>query len=91
MVWLLPCTIWLPLAKIGVAMALGLVGLAYRGLKKFPLLKNALVAMSWSAAGLCFSVANFPSARGWVPLGGAIFAVFLAGAIPLFLFSVLKR
>jgi 4-hydroxybenzoate polyprenyltransferase len=71
----------LPLVKWIAAAILGLLGVSYRGLKRFPLLKNVLVALAWTVAALCFSVAVWPPLKVGAPLGAAIFAVFAAGAL----------
>jgi len=77
----LAAALWLPLTTVGVAMALGVVGLAYRSLKKIPLAKTMLIALAWAVAGLGFSVATTPPLAAGLEIGAALFAVFAAGAL----------
>ncbi len=68
-------------SKWAAAAVLGLLGLSYRALKKYPLLKNILVALAWTVAALGFSVAAWPPLQLGALLACAIFAVFAAGAL----------
>jgi 4-hydroxybenzoate polyprenyltransferase len=72
---------WLPLEKIAIAVGLGLLGLGYRRLKKFPLLKTGLIALAWAAAGVGFPVEPLPSLEISLRLGAVLFAMFAAGAL----------
>ncbi len=72
---------WLPLWKIALAGLLGLVGLGYRRLKKWPLGKTVLVAGAWTVAGIGFPVAWDARDLFFAPYGGAFLAVFAAGAL----------
>lgn len=73
--------LWLPMWKIGLAGLLGFVGIFYRELKKWPLGKTWLVAVSWAAAGACFPVAWDARDLLFAPLAGVLLVFFAAGAL----------
>ena len=77
----LSVTAWLPVEKIGLAVGLGLLGLGYRRLKKFPLLKTGLIALAWAAAGVGFPLEGLPPWPISFLLAATLFAVFAAGAL----------
>jgi 4-hydroxybenzoate polyprenyltransferase len=77
----LAITPWLSPEKIALAVGLGLLGLGYRRLKKFPLLKTGLIALAWAGAGVGFPVQPLPPSDIAFRLGVALFAVFAAGAL----------
>ncbi|HTB62502.1 MAG TPA: hypothetical protein VK737_02845 [Opitutales bacterium] len=71
----------LPMWKIVLGMGLGFIGLAYRSLKKWPMVKTVLVAGAWTAAAIILPVDG--SLRDsllqpfWLPL----FALFAANSL----------
>lgn len=71
----------LPVWKILLAAGLGLIGLAYRSLKKWPLCKTLVVAGTWTIAGVSFPINWQGQDLLLAPLGGALLAVFAAGAL----------
>jgi hypothetical protein len=72
---------WLPGWKIGLAAALGLVGLTYRQWKKWPLAKTILVAGAWTTASVCFPLQGDARNLLFSPFAGALFALFAANAL----------
>ncbi len=73
--------VWLPWGKIALAGALGMVGLFYRKLKKWPLSKTLFVAGAWTVAGVCFPIDWQGQDLFFAPFGGALLAIFTAGAL----------
>jgi hypothetical protein len=71
----------LPAAKVGLAVALGVVGLGYRELKKLPLLKTAIIAVAWPVAAVSFSLAPGAPLERTAPVALALTALFAAGAL----------
>jgi 4-hydroxybenzoate polyprenyltransferase len=77
----LATTLWLPIWKIGLALALGCASLAYRQCKQWPLGKTLLVAGAWTAASVAFPVDWNSPERPSPPLILALFATFAANAL----------
>jgi hypothetical protein len=71
----------LPSWKFCLAAGLGLVGLSYRQLKKWPMSKTVLVAGTWTVAGVSFPVEWSVHHLFLIPFGGALLALFAAGAL----------
>ncbi len=71
----------LPIWKIALAAGLGLIGLVYRQVKKWPLAKTLLVAGGWTAASVCYPVVWEAQDLLHAPLGGALLALFAANAL----------
>jgi hypothetical protein len=77
----LGATFWLPGWKIVLAFLLGVVSLAYRRWKKWPLVKTLMVAGAWTIASVAFPVEWHAPELLSVPLNIALFATFASNAL----------
>jgi 4-hydroxybenzoate polyprenyltransferase len=77
----LTAAVWLPDWKIALALALGVVSLAYRKWKKWPLVKTVLVAGAWTTASLAFPIAWNAHELRSIPFNLALFATFASNAL----------
>jgi len=72
---------WLPGWKIVLAFLLGVVSLAYRKWKKWPLAKTLMVAGAWTIASVAFPIEWHAHELLSVPLNIAMFATFASNAL----------
>jgi len=77
----LGAALWLPGWKIAVALALGVISLAYRRCKQWPLVKTFLVAGAWTTASMAFPVDWNTREIAPAALIIALFATFAANAL----------
>ena len=77
----LVAAIWLPEWKIALAVSLGVVSLAYRKWKKWPLVKTVMVAGAWTTASLAFPIVWNAHELLSMPFNLALFATFASNAL----------
>jgi hypothetical protein len=74
-------TLWLPGWKIALAAGLGIMSLAYRRWKKWPLAKTIMVAGAWTTASVAFPVQWPAQELLFTPFNVALFALFASNAM----------
>jgi 4-hydroxybenzoate polyprenyltransferase len=77
----LGATFWLPGWKIVLALMLGIMSVAYRRWKKWPLAKTLLVAGAWTIASVAFPIKWHAHELLSAPLNIALFTTFAANAL----------
>jgi len=77
----LAAAVWLPGWKIALALALGVVSLAYRKWKKWPLVKTLLVGGAWTIASMAFPIDWNVHELLSIPFNIALFATFASNAL----------